>query len=142
MDKSKSDGDAYATETQTDSLLKRGADYRRKRLASSDMLSTDEAAELVGSSRVSINLWIKKGKCIGLTQIRRGYKLPRWQFEPMIFPVIKLVSDALQTRDGWQLLAFFESAHPALGDLPPRLALERGTNSQRIVELATAHRHQ
>lgn len=131
----------YATDAKTDALIQRGAEYRRKRLASTDMLSTDDAAALAGTSRVSINLWVKKGKCIGLTQTRRGYKLPRWQFEPEIFSIIAPVSNALGTHDGWQLLAFFESPLAALEDLTPRLALERGMDPQRIIELACACRH-
>jgi len=34
------------------------------------------------SRRVTINDWIKSGRCIGVSNLRRGFKLPRWQFEP------------------------------------------------------------
>ena len=130
--------DPYSTESHTSALLKYGAEYRRIRLADQDMLNTDEAALLTGTSRVTINLWIKKARCIGLTQMRRGFKLPRWQFELDIFPTIEPVFNALQTHDGWQVLAFFETPHPALDNMPPRLALERGADPKRIVDLATA----
>jgi hypothetical protein len=133
--------DPYATEEQTQALLRRGADYRRERISASDMVTTEEAAELGSTSRVTINAWIKSGRCIGLAHLRRGFKLPRWQFEPYVFAVIQPVSKALGTTDGWQLLSFLETPQPALDDLTPRLALERGVSAERIVELATAQRH-
>jgi len=33
-----------------------------------------------------INAWIKSGRCIGVSNLRRGFKLPRWQFEPRFAP--------------------------------------------------------
>lgn len=42
------------------------------------MITTDEAAEMAGTSRVTINAWIKRGRCIGVANLRRGFKLLRW----------------------------------------------------------------
>lgn len=136
-----STADPYATEAQTTALLRRGADYRRQRINASDMITTDEAAELSGTTRVTINSWIKSGRCIGVTHLRRGFKMPKWQFEPYVFPVIQSLSDALGTTDGWQMLPFFETPHEALDGLAPRIALEQGLSGQRIVDLATAEGH-
>ena len=133
--------DPYATETQTTDLLRRGADYRRERMNASDMLTTEEAAELSGTTRVTVNAWIKSGRCIGVAHLRRGFKMPKWQFEPYVFPVIEQVCESLGTTDGWQLLSFLETPLPALDDLAPRTALERGISAKRIVELATAQGH-
>ena len=74
--------DPYASEAQTTALLRSGAAYRRERIQAADMITTDEAAELAGATRVTINAWIKAGRCVGVAHLRRGYKLPRWQFEP------------------------------------------------------------
>jgi len=128
----------YATVAQTKALLQSGAQYRRDRLDAADMITTDEAAELAGTSRVTINAWIKSGRCIGLTHLRRGFKLPRWQFEPAIWPVVQPVSKQLGTTDGWQLLAFLESPATALDGQTPRSALEQGMALTRILGLATA----
>ncbi|MBV5332952.1 hypothetical protein JZU54_05210 [bacterium] len=125
--------DPYATETQTTALLRRGADYRRERINASDMVTTDEAAELSGTTRVTVNAWIKSGRCIGVSHLRRGFKMPKWQFEQLC--------ESLGTTDGWQLLSFLETPLPALDDLAPRTALERGISAKRIVELATAQGH-
>ena len=88
--------DPYASGAQTDALLRSGAAYRRERIQAADMITTDEAAELTGASRVTINAWIKAGRCIGVSHLRRGFKLPRWQFEPFVFPHLQPLSQALQ----------------------------------------------
>jgi hypothetical protein len=136
-----STADAYATEAQTAVLLRRGAEYRRQRINASDMITTDEAADLSGTTRVTINAWIKSGRCIGVTHLRRGFKMPKWQFEPYVFPMIESLSEALGTTDGWQLLSFLETPHEALDGLAPRIALEQGVSGQRIVDLAAAEGH-
>lgn len=131
----------YASEAQTSVLLRSGAEYRRQRINASDMISTDEAAELSGTTRVTINAWIKSGRCIGVTHLRRGFKMPKWQFEPYVFPVIRALSEALGTTDGWPMLSFLETPHEALDGLAPRVALERGAPGRRIVDLAIAEGH-
>jgi hypothetical protein len=136
-----STADLYASEAQTIALLRRGAEYRRQRINASDMITTDEAAELSGATRVTINAWIKSGRCIGVTHLRRGFKMPKWQFEPYVFPVIQSLFEALGNTDGWQMLSFLETPHEALDGLAPRIALEQGAPGQRIVDLAAAEGH-
>jgi hypothetical protein len=92
--------DPYASEAQTNALLRFGAQYRLQRIQAADMITTDEAAALSGTTRVTMNAWIKAGRCIGVSHLRRGHKLPRWQFEPFIFPVIAPVASALGSSDG------------------------------------------
>ena len=131
----------YATAAQTQALLRSGAQYRRDRMDAADMISTDEAAELAGTTRVTVNAWIKAGRCIGVAHLRRGFKLPSWQFEPAIWPLLLPLAKAVGTTDGWQLLSFLESPTIALDGQTPRAALEQGTAPERILELATAEAH-
>lgn len=133
--------DPYTSEAQTDALLRSGAAYRRERMQAADMITTEDAAELAGTSRVTINAWIRSGRCIGVTHLRRGFKLPRWQFEPFVFPHLQPLSQALGTTDGWSLLAFLESPHPALDGQTPRVALEQNVDASRVLGLATAEGH-
>lgn len=77
-----------------------GAQYRRERIDTADMISIDAAAELADTTRVTINAWIKAGCCIGVAHLRRGFKLPRWQFEPAIWPVLQPLAKALGSSDG------------------------------------------
>lgn len=51
---------------QTAASLRSGVQYRRDRMVAADMIITDEAAALAGTSRVTINAWIKSGCCVGV----------------------------------------------------------------------------
>jgi hypothetical protein len=136
-----SNSSPYATAAQTAAVLRSGAQYRRDRMDAADMITTEEAAALAGTTRVTINAWIKSGRCIGVANLRRGFKLPRWQFEPAIWPALQPLAKQLGTPDGWQLLAFLESPATALDGQTPRAALEQGAPLDRIVALATAEAH-
>ena len=131
----------YATAAQTAAVLRSGAQFRRDRMDATDMISTDEAAELAGTTRVTVNAWIKNGRCIGVSNLRRGFKLPRWQFEPAIWPVLQPLAKSLGTSEGWQLLAFLESPATAFDGKTPRAALEQGIALERVLALATAEAH-
>ena len=133
--------DPYASAEESATVLRSGAEFRKNRMAAADMLTTDEAADITGVSRVTINAWIKQGRCIGIANLRRGFKLPKWQFEPQIFEWIQPLFKALDTTDGWVLLSFLESAHQALDRRTPLVALAQGEPAKRILQLATAEGH-
>lgn len=133
--------DPYATAAQSAAVLRSGAEFRKNRIAAADMLTTDEAAELAGVSRVTINAWIKQGRCIGISNLRRGFKLPKWQFEPQVFELIQPLFEALGTTDSWSLLAFLESSQEALDRRTPLVALAQGESAERILQLAKAEGH-
>lgn len=81
--------DAYVPASTVRDLLAHSLDARRERLGAADMISTDaDAARLVDTTRVTINAWIAKGRAIGLTQTKRGFRMPRWQFEPAMWAAI------------------------------------------------------
>jgi excisionase family DNA binding protein len=122
---------------ETKALIAGSLGARTERLQAGDMVTTQEAAELAGTSRVTINAWIAKGRAIGLTQTRRGYRLPKWQFEPAVWNVLARLAQALGTTDGWSLLAFLESPLGGLNGKTPRQAIEQGA-ATRILELAGA----
>lgn len=140
-DRRDSPSDPYASATQTAAVLRSGAQYRRDRMEAADMITTDEAANLAGTSRVTINAWIKAGRCIGVSNLRRGFKLPRWQFEPTVWPLLQPLAKCLGTSDGWQVLSFLETPSMALDGQTPRTALEQGVPGERILALATAEAH-
>ncbi|EHL24834.1 hypothetical protein KYG_00932 [Acidovorax sp. NO-1] len=141
QDSQTSSSDPYASAAQSAAVLRSGAQFRRNRMDAADMVSTDEAALLAGTSRVTINAWIKSRRCIGVSNLRRGFKLPSWQFEPNVWPVLQPLAAALGAKDGWQMLAFLETPSLALHGLTPRAALEQGVPGKRILALATAEAH-
>jgi excisionase family DNA binding protein len=140
-DKTAGKADPYATAAQSVAVLRSGLEFRKNRIAAADMLTTEEAAELTGVSRVTINAWIKQNRCIGIANLRRGFKLPKWQFEPQIFELIQPLFEALGTTDSWSVLAFLENSQDALDRRTPLVALEQGESTERILQLAMAEGH-
>jgi excisionase family DNA binding protein len=127
----------YLSAAETSALLHASLDSRLRRLDQADLMTTDEAAALLGTSRVTVNAWINKGRCIGLTQTKRGFKVPRWQFEPVIWDHLPGIGQALGLHEGWALLNFFETPHGGLEGLTPRQALEQG-QAERVLAVARA----
>ncbi len=134
------DDSAYVSVGETRALLADSLATRNARLAAEDMVSTDEAALLAGTSRVTVNAWIAKGRCIGLAQTKRGFRVPTWQFEPRIWDALPALSAALGSQNGWQMLGFLETPNGALGGITPRVAIERG-DAARVLTVAAQEGH-
>lgn len=132
--------DDFVPAAQVRALLANSLAGRQERLAAADMISTDAAAALVQTSRVTINSWISKGRAIGLNQSKRGLKLPRWQFEPALWEALPKISAAMGVTEGWALLAFLETPHGALRGTAPRQAIEQG-QVDRVIALAQGEGH-
>lgn len=126
---------SYVPAAEVRSLLANSLAARQQRLGAADMISTDEAAQLVQTTRVTINAWIAKGRAIGLTQTKRGFRMPRWQFEPSVWAALPKLSAALGTAEGWALLSFLESPHGGLNGITPRLAIEQG-QMDKVIRIA------
>ncbi len=126
-----------AAARQTERLLAASLSWRQARLARPDMVNTDAAAALAGTNRETINQWIEAGRCIGLDRTVRGWRLPRWQFEPAIHKHLPAIARALGTTEGWALLLFIETPHEMLDGRTPRLALEQG-EAERVLAVAGA----
>jgi hypothetical protein len=125
----------YIGLAETHALLASSLAARQLRIAADDMISINEAAALANTRAVTIDAWIATGRCIGLPQPKHGFGVPRWQFEPQIWPLVPKLSAALGTTEGWALLAFLEMPLGALGGLSPRTAIEQGQGA-RVVDLA------
>ncbi len=126
---------SYVPAAEVRSLLANSLAARQQRLGAVDMISTDEAAQLVQTTRVTINAWIAKGRAIGLTQTKRGFRMPRWQFEPSVWAALPKLSAALGTAEGWALLSFLESPHGGLNGITPRQAIEQG-QMDKVIRIA------
>lgn len=127
--------DEFASPSELRALVAGSLPARQKRLEAGDMISTDEAAEMTGTTRVTVNAWIAKGRAVGLTQTKRGYRMPRWQFDSPMWEMLPKLSNALGTTEGWALLAFLETPLGGLDGATPKEAIERGAGA-RVVELA------
>ncbi|WP_157270562.1 hypothetical protein [Azohydromonas aeria] len=114
-------------------LLAGSAEARSRRLDADDMLSTEQAAELVGVNRRTVVIWIERGRAIGLSQTKRGFRMPRWQFDQPLWDTLPKLSAALHTTEGWALLAFLESPLGALDGRTPRQAIEQGDGERALL---------
>lgn len=110
---------------------------RAERLAAADMLSISEAAEVANTDVAELRRWIADGRAIALEGPRRIVRLPRWQFLPALWDAIPRLADALDTKQGWALLAFLETPNGGLGGRTPRQALEAG-ESRSVLDAALA----
>ncbi len=107
-------------------------EWRVRRLAAPDMLSTDAAADLLKTTRVTINNWVRDRRCLTVEGPTRGRKLLRWQFAPTVFEHLPKILAALgEDASGWMQLLYFETPSPALGSRSPRQALESRPASPR-----------
>lgn len=127
----------YVSCTLTKALLASSAHARAERLAAADMLSVSEAAEMANTDVTEVRRWIADGRVIALEGPRRIVRLPRWQFLPALWDTIPRLADALDTKQGWALLAFLETPNGGLGGRTPRQALESGDSSP-VLEAALA----
>lgn len=125
----------YVPASEVRALLANSLAARQERLGAADMISTDEAAQLVQTTRVTINAWIAKGRAIGLTQTKRGFRMPSWQFEPSMWDALPRLSTALGATEGWALLSFLESPHGGLNGITPRQAIEQG-QADKVIRIA------
>ena len=118
----------YVPATEVRALLANSLAARQQRLGAADMISTDEAAQLVQTTRVTINAWIAKGRAIGLTQTKRGFRMPRWQFEPSMWDSLPRLSAALGTaEDGLP-----RSTHQGTSRSGVNWSIEDGTGRRHV----------
>lgn len=127
----------FVSIAETKALMTGSLAVRQQRLDAGDMVSTDEAAQMTGTSRVTMNAWIAGGRAIGLSRVKRGYRLPKWQFDAPMWDTLPKLTKALGTTEGWAVLTFLETPHPGLDGSTPREAIERGMQD-RAVTLAGA----
>jgi hypothetical protein len=106
----------------------RGIEYRRRILEKlGGTLSAEEVAELIGISRQAVDKRRSQNHLIGLTQGRRGYAYPAFQFEDgKTLAGLRDVLDALSGHDPWMQSIFFANGNDRLNGVTPLEALRQG----------------
>ena len=102
-------------------------------LTGEDMLSADELAALLGTSRMTVNTKRQNHQLLGLDGAKRGFRFPAWQVDEDGKPFATL--PALFERLGggpWSVYRFLVQAHPELDGLTGREALRRGKTDQAL----------
>jgi hypothetical protein len=129
------DASPFISVTETRGLLADSFATRQVRLDSDEMLTMDQASELLGTTRMTVDNWISEGRAIGLSQDKGGFKLPKWQFQKRVWDLLPALSRSLQTTEGWALLAFLETPQGAFEAASPLLMIERG-HANRVLDIA------
>lgn len=135
------EGDLYRPLSDVANLLAEGARLRAERLRAADMMTIEEVAAELARDPLEISRGIAEGRCIGIVDAGAGLRLPRWQFEPSIWPEIESICERLGTVDGWRVLAFLERPAKGLEGISPRTALERGIPRECVLAAAAADAH-
>jgi len=102
-----------------------------------DMVSLEDAAALARLPVSRLRRWAtqKRPRVMAFQHTDLGYRLPVWQFDAKIFPVVKSLAAELQSN-AFGMLAWLETPLGALNGLTPRAALEQGADPDVLLELA------
>lgn len=121
----------------------RGVEAQQKLLkAGGGVLSAEEAGELLGISRQAVDKRRRQGQLLGLTQGRRGYAYPAWQFEKgRALSNLGNVLEILRNHDPWMQLAFFLNPNDRLAGASPADVLRAG-DVERVISAAQAYGEQ
>jgi biotin operon repressor len=121
----------------------RGVETQQNMLnASGGVLSGSQVAKILDISRQAVDKRRKQGQLIGLTQGKRGYAYPAWQFEggKTIAHLTNLL-DALRSHDAWMQLAFFINGNDRLNGRSP-LELLRAGKLESVLHAARSYGEQ
>ena len=121
----------------------RGVEAQQNLLkAGGGVLAAEEAAQLLGISRKAVDKRRRQGQLLGLTQGRRGYAYPAWQFDKgRTIRNLEKVLGALQSHDPWMQLAFFLNPNDRLDGTSPADALRAG-EVEKVMSAALAYGEQ
>jgi len=112
---------------------RRGALRVSEILAGPEMLSADEFAERLGTTRATITAWRHKNQVLGLEGATRGFRFPEWQVgdDGKPFRLLPEIFDRLG-GEPWAVYRFLVQRHPELGGMTGKDALRRGRGGQVV----------
>jgi hypothetical protein len=92
-----------------------------------EMLTADDFATRLGTTRATINTWRQKHQVLGLEGAKRGFRFPAWQIgeDGKPFAVLPELFERLGDAP-WAVYRFFIQRHPELDGLTAQEALRRG----------------
>jgi hypothetical protein len=116
--------------------LRRGEERVAAILAGPGMLTGEEMAERMGTSRVTVNAKRKSGELLGLVGNVRGHKYPDWQLgdDGRPYPVLRDIAERL-AGDVWTVYRFLVRPHDELDGATGIEALREGRDRE-VVEAA------
>ena len=121
----------------------RGLELRQQMLKTSGgTLSSQQVAKVLGISRQAVDKRRSSNQLLALTQGKRGYRYPSFQFdEGKILNGFEEVLGELEALDPWMQLNFFTSAQERLGGKTAIKALQEGL-VEEVKSVASAYGEQ
>ena len=121
----------------------RGLNRKKQMLdASGGALSSQQVAEVLGISRQAVDKRRASSQLLALTQGRRGYSYPRFQFEEgNTVAGLEEVLARMKGLDGWMQLVFFTSPNERLEGKTPIASLRQGLASE-VASVASTYGEQ
>ncbi|MCP5102371.1 MAG: type IV toxin-antitoxin system AbiEi family antitoxin domain-containing protein [bacterium] len=91
------------------------------------VITSGQAAELLGISRQAVDKRRKQGKLLAVSLGKRGYFYPVWQFsEEGVLAGFEKVMAVLENYDPWMKIIFMLNANGSLGNRSPLEKLHEG----------------
>jgi hypothetical protein len=105
-------------------------------LSDPDMLSADNLARLLGTTRATINTKRQNRQLLGLEGATRGFRFPSWQIgeDGKPFSALPTLFDRLGDSP-WAVYRFLVQSHPELDGETGRDALRKGRTAD-VIEAA------
>src|SRR5216683_6280407 len=127
------DGSASDLESALTAARERGQSRVADILSGADMLSAEEFADLIGTSRVTVNAKRQNHQVLGLEGAKRGFRFPKWQIseDGKPFSALPELFDRLG-GSSWAVYRFLVQHHPELGGLTGREALSGGHAAEAL----------
>jgi hypothetical protein len=127
------DGSASDLESALTAARERGQARVADILSGADMLSAEEFADLIGTSRVTVNAKRQNHQVLGLEGAKRGFRYPKWQIgeDGKPFSALPELLDRLG-GSSWAVYRFLVQHHPELDGLTGREALSGGRTAEAL----------
>jgi hypothetical protein len=91
-------------------------------------LTSEQVAEVLGISRQGVDKRRSSNQLLALTQGKRGYSYPSFQFaDGTTIPGLEEVLGELKSLDPWMQMVFFTNPHERLGGKTPMELLQKGS---------------
>jgi len=119
-----------ALETALNAARERGRVLVSGILNSPQMLAADDFAELLHTTRVTVNTQRKSGRLLGLEGATRGFRFPTWQLNEEGKPYRELASLHDLLGGAWPVFRFLTYPQAELGGSTGRAALEQGRGAE------------
>jgi hypothetical protein len=136
---------ALAEGSALESSLGRARERGRARVAEilngQEMLSADQLAERLGTSRMTVNARRQKNQLLALQGAKRGFRFPEWQIgeDGKPFGILPTLFERLG-GSAWAVYRFLVQHHPELDGMTAREALRDGRTEDVLEAVESAGR--